>query len=119
MEEPTEEEVYDAISSISVDSSPGPDGFGSSFYLTCWKIVKNDVMEVVREFFKGDILPRYFCSSYIVLIPKVKDPQSLNKFRPISLCNVIYKIFSKLLVSKLALVIGDLISLEQGAFVKG
>ncbi|XP_057975434.1 uncharacterized protein LOC131162846 [Malania oleifera] len=49
-EEPTEEEVYVAISSIFMDSSPGPDGFGSSFYLTCWKIIKNDVMEAVRAF---------------------------------------------------------------------
>ncbi|KAK1549213.1 hypothetical protein Q3G72_006683 [Acer saccharum] len=91
--ESTEEEVYDVLKSISVDSCPGLDGFGSSFYITCWKIIKNDVM--------------------------VKNPHYFDKFRPISLCNVIYKAFSKILVHKLSLVIGDLISSEQGAFVKG
>ncbi|KAF5445103.1 hypothetical protein F2P56_034181 [Juglans regia] len=55
-EEPTKEEVYEAVSSISVDSSPGPDGFGSAFYITCWEIVKEDVMAAVPEFFKDDIV---------------------------------------------------------------
>ncbi|KAK3184523.1 hypothetical protein Dsin_031809 [Dipteronia sinensis] len=118
-EEPTEEEVYTVFKSLSVDSSPGPDGFGSSFYNTCWKIIKDDVMAAVKEFFKGDALPRFYCSSFIVLISKVKNPQSFDKFRPISLCNVIYKAFSKVLVNKLSMVIRDLISPEQGAFVRG
>ncbi|KAK1563420.1 hypothetical protein Q3G72_027295 [Acer saccharum] len=76
-------------------------------------------MEAVKEFFRGDDLLRFYCSSFIVLIPKVKDPQSFDKFHPISLCNVIYKVFSKILVDKLSLVIGDLISSEQGVFVRG
>ncbi|KAK3188861.1 hypothetical protein Dsin_028422 [Dipteronia sinensis] len=118
-EEPTEEEVYAVLKSISVDSSPGPDGFGSSFYLTCWKIIKDDVMAAVKEFFKGDALPRFYCSSFIVLIPKVKNPQSFDKFRPISLCNVIYKAFSRIIVNKSSMVIRDLISPAQGAFVRG
>ncbi|KAI9185134.1 hypothetical protein LWI28_004533 [Acer negundo] len=111
-EEPTEKEVYDALKSISVDSSPGPDGFGSSFYLTCWKIIKNYVMVTVNEFFRGDVLLCFYCSAFIVLIPKVKDPQSVDKFCPITLCNVIYMAFSKIPVDKLSLVIGDLISPE-------
>ncbi|KAI9186057.1 hypothetical protein LWI28_013379 [Acer negundo] len=82
-----DEDVYEILKSISVDSSPGLDGFGSSFYLTCWKIIKSDVMEAVKEFFKGDDLPHFYCSSIIV--------------------------------DKLSLVIGELISSEQEAFVRG
>lgn len=57
--------------------------------------------------------------SFIVLIPKVKEPSSFGHFRPISLCNVVYKAFSKLLVNRLAHVIEKIVSPEQGAFVKG
>lgn len=92
---PSEMEVRDAILSIPRNSSPGPDGFGSVFFQDCWNIVKEEVIEAARDFFAGSPLPRFYAASYIVLIPKVPNPQSFNKFRPISLCSVIYKIFFK------------------------
>ncbi|KAI9195370.1 hypothetical protein LWI28_014229 [Acer negundo] len=48
-----------------------------------------------------------------------ESPQSFDKFHPINLYNVLYKAFSKILINKLSLAIGDLISEEQGAFVRG
>ncbi|XP_042959541.1 uncharacterized protein LOC122294687 [Carya illinoinensis] len=117
--EPTEKEIYQAFASIKADSSPGPDGFGSAFYVSSWSIIKEDVMAAVREFYSGQTLPRYYSSSFLVLIPKIKNPQSYDSFRPISLCNVIYKVFSKTLVDKLSLILDDAIAPEQGAFVKG
>ncbi|KAK1578519.1 hypothetical protein Q3G72_030865 [Acer saccharum] len=49
---PTEEEVKRAVFSIPKDSSPGPDGFGSEFYMSCWDIVKDDVMDAAVDFFQ-------------------------------------------------------------------
>ncbi|KAF5482289.1 hypothetical protein F2P56_002872, partial [Juglans regia] len=49
---PSSQEVYEALCSIPEDSSPGPDGFGSGFYRSCWHIVGNGVVDAVSEFFR-------------------------------------------------------------------
>lgn len=97
---PTEDEVREVIVSIPMDSSPGPVGFSFAFYIKCWNIIKKDVVEATCNFLSGNSLPRFYSSSYIVLIPKVKNPQGFDNFQPISLCSVAYKIFSIILVNK-------------------
>lgn len=64
-------------------------------------------------------MPVSFNSTTVVLIPKIKTPQEIKQFRPISLCNVIYKICSKVLSNRLRCCMDDIISEEQRAFVPG
>lgn len=109
---PSMEEVKDAIFVIPIDSSPGPDGFGAGFLRSCWDIVKVDVMDAVNDFFSGKSFPRFYSVSSLVLIPKVDNPTSFDKFRPISLCSVIYKVCSKILVQRLNHIFSILISPE-------
>ncbi|XP_041001625.1 uncharacterized protein LOC121247323 [Juglans microcarpa x Juglans regia] len=116
---PTLEEVFEAVSSIPNQSTPGPDGFGAGFYKNCWEVVKVDVWKAVVEFFMIKDLPRFFTASYLVLIPKMESPTGFDKFCPISLCSVFYKICSKIIVSRLTGILPRLISLEQGAFIPG
>ncbi|KAJ0818578.1 putative RNA-directed DNA polymerase [Helianthus annuus] len=58
-------------------------------------------------------------SSFVALIPKIKDPQDLGNFRPISLVGSLYKIIAKVLVNRLKAVMNDVISENQSAFVGG
>ena len=77
----------------------------------------DDVVFVVLDFLNnGNMLPEINHTN-IVLIPKVKNPQKMSEFRPISLCNVIYKIISKVLANRLKQVLPDIISPTQSAFV--
>lgn len=54
--------------------------------------------------------------TYIALIPKVNSPETVNQYRPISLCNVSYKIITKFLVNRLRPLLSKCISINQGAF---
>ncbi|XP_042986314.1 uncharacterized protein LOC122314764 [Carya illinoinensis] len=116
---PSLEEVYDALSSIPVNSAPGPDGFGSGFYKSCWEVVKNDLWKAVLEFFDSKSLPKFFTASFLVLIPKVDSPTGFDKFRHISLCSVFYKLCPKIIVNRLTGLLPRLVSMEQGAFIPG
>jgi hypothetical protein len=57
-------------------------------------------------------------STFIALIPK-EEANTADKFRPITLCNVIYKIVSKLIANRLKSILKHIISSEQGGFVEG
>lgn len=114
-----EDEVRRALFMMGPNKAPGPDGFTAGFYQHHWEIVGPCVTRAVLNFLNGGELPSNVNSTTIVLIPKCKNPQNLKQFRPISLCNVIYKICSKVIANRLREVLDDVISVEQSAFVPG
>ena len=71
----------------------------------------------VLHFFKKNQLPPEWKSMFIALIPKVKSPNSAKDFKPISLCNVYYKVVSKVLVNRLKCVLSFIVSQEQSVFI--
>jgi hypothetical protein len=115
----TEEEISDALFQMGPLKAPGPDGFPARFFQRHWEILKEDVIRAVQLFFTNGVMPQGVNDTAIVLIPKGDNPQELKDFRPISLCNVIYKVISKCLVNRLRPWLGEIISPEQSAFVPG
>ncbi|CAL5382784.1 unnamed protein product [Camellia sinensis] len=115
----TPEEVWKAVKNIQAFKAPGKDGFQAFFYHTYWDIVGGSVFELVRNCFSTRIIPLDINRTLIALIPKVDNPESIKQFRPISLCNVTYKIITKILVSRLRPLLNGIISPNQSSFIPG
>uniref|UniRef100_A0A2N9HS98 Reverse transcriptase domain-containing protein n=1 Tax=Fagus sylvatica TaxID=28930 RepID=A0A2N9HS98_FAGSY len=116
---PNEEEIKDSLFSMESLKSPGPDGLPPLFYKHYWSIVKKDVIAAVQNFFTSGKLVKQSNHTFIALIPKVEGASKVNQFRPISLCNVSYKIAAKILASRLKGILPRIVSPWQGAFVPG
>ena len=86
-----------------------PDDFSTHFFKTYWETVRDDVISTVRDFFHYGSLHPSINSCNIVLIPKSKNPTSLNHFHPISVCNVSCKVISKILANRLKPMLSKLI----------
>lgn len=109
----SEEEVRIAVFQLGAVKAPGPDGFPGFFFQHYWDVVGTKVYQAVRSFFVGGYLLKEFNQTNLVLIPKVGNPTNLSQFRPISLCNFIVKIITKILANRLKKVLGSLISPNQ------
>jgi hypothetical protein len=104
---------------MGANKAPGPDGMTAGFFQFHWESVGQSVTSAVLHFLNGAEMPELVNSTTLVLIPKVKHPQEMKQFRPISLCNVIYKICSKVLANRLRGCLDDIVLEEQSAFVPG
>eukprot|EP00253_Pinus_taeda_P027507 PITA_27507 len=115
--EVTTEEIEWSIHSMPLDKTPGPDGFTVAFYRNHWEIIKKDYIRMAKNFFTKCKMGSSIKSSHLALTPKDPNPQSFDRFRPISLCNVSYKIITKILANRLKRILPSLISENQGGFV--
>lgn len=115
----TGEEVKCALDAIGDLKAPGPDGMSAVFYKRFWQKIGPKIKEEVLDVLNGGEMLAGWNETTIVLIPKVKSPESLTQYRPISLCNVLYKLISKVLANRLKVILPDLISPTQSAFVPG
>ena len=114
-----EEEISSAVWACGSEKSPGPDGLNFSFIKHFWKELKPEFLRFFSEFYVNAVFPKGLNSSFIALIPKIKDPQLISDFRPISLIGCVYKIIAKVLSNRLSKVMNHLIDERQSVFVKG
>ena len=115
----TNEEIERAIFQMGPHKAPGPNRIPAFFFQEFWDIVKQDILLSVKAFFHSGSLLKSLNHTYITLIPKMNNHDEVTHFRPISLCNVTYKIISKILVNRLKPLMDKLISPFQNAFIQG
>nr|GEW06255.1 putative RNA-directed DNA polymerase, eukaryota, reverse transcriptase zinc-binding domain protein [Tanacetum cinerariifolium] len=111
------DEIRLAVWNCGENKSPGLDGYSFEFFRKYWNLVGFDLCDAVEHFFETGSFPNGCNSSFVALIPKITDAKFVNDFPPISLIGSVYKVVTKVLANRLALVISDLISNTQSAFV--
>lgn len=116
---PTEGEVIKALNTIGPDKAVGPDGFTAAILQEHWEVFREPILGQVSAFFQTATMPSDVSRSNLVLIPKSEQAAKVGDYRPISVCNVIYKIISKLLTLRLKPYISGCISRAQSAFLPG
>ncbi|GLT63047.1 hypothetical protein SLA2020_356410 [Shorea laevis] len=116
---PFEAEILKAVHSMKPYKAPGPDGTHPLFYQKLWATVKDKVCNDVKQIFQESSIPAKWNECLLVLIPKVKSPETIQQYRPIGLCNTSYKIISKILVHRLKPWMDKIISPCQSSFIPG
>lgn len=119
MKIPSVDEVKACFGRLHPLKSPRTDGFPGCFYINYWNTVEDRVTRFVQECFRLRAMPKSVNRTFIVLIPKTKQPSCFNHSRPISLSNFVYKIVSKIITDRLKGLMGKTISKHQGAFLEG
>uniref|UniRef100_A0A803PDB5 Reverse transcriptase domain-containing protein n=1 Tax=Cannabis sativa TaxID=3483 RepID=A0A803PDB5_CANSA len=112
------DDIFNILSSMSDDNSSGSDGIFIMFYTNYCHIVGDLVYKAILRVLNDRGDPSYFNQTLITLIPKVKKPTSMSQLRPISLCTVLYKLVSKVIVLRLKPFLSLVISKSQSAFLQ-
>lgn len=113
------DELKQALFSIPDEKSPGIDSYTSLFFKKAWEIVGLDVIEAIKDFFTHGKLLSEVNVTAITLVPKVKCPATVSDYRPIACWNILYKTITKLISTRLNIVLPNLVSPNKGAFITG
>ncbi|GAU12587.1 hypothetical protein TSUD_131970 [Trifolium subterraneum] len=115
----TKVEIQQALFQMHPDKSPGPDGFNPAFYQRFWEQCSDYIFSAASTSLERGYFPTSLNETNICLIPKCDNPTSMKDLRPISLCNVLYKMISKVLANRLKCCLDKCVPQEQSAFVEG
>ena len=99
--------------------TPSPNGFQCIFFKKYWHIVGDDIFNLVSSSFHTGYFDLGISDTLISLIPKIDSPNTYKDFRPISLCNIVYKIIIKVLVHRLRPILDTVIGPYQSSFLPG
>jgi len=113
------EEFKTSIFSMKPDKCAGPDGFNPGLFQKFWPTCVEELFNQCCDWLATGSFPSSLNSTNIALIPKGDSHTSMKHWRPIALCNVMYKVVAKVLANRLKVVLDKCISECQSAFVLG
>jgi hypothetical protein len=116
-EEISNKDILSTLSSFQKGKSSGLDGLTVEFYLGLYDLLKDDILKVAKESKKSRKIVGSFNATFLALIPKNKEAISFEDFRPISCCNLIYKLIAKIIALCLNPILSEIISEEQYRFL--
>ncbi|KAA3477190.1 reverse transcriptase [Gossypium australe] len=115
----TKEEVWEVLTSMGATKPLGEYGFSTLFFQKYWHIIGDEVSIFCLQHLNGGMEVSPINTTHIGLIPKKVNPTNLSHFRPIILCNVIYKIMAKAIANRFRGVLEKCIDDARSAFVRG
>ncbi|XP_061366310.1 uncharacterized protein LOC133309544 [Gastrolobium bilobum] len=116
---PDEVEIKSIVFKMGRFKAPGPDGLNAAFFQSQWHLVGKSVCELIRSIFDDPRKIQLVNQTHLCLIPKVDNPECVRDFKPISLCNVSYKIVTKVIANRLRNLMPRWVAPNQCSFVKG
>jgi hypothetical protein len=112
-------EVLSTLKGFAASKSPGPDGWTVEFFLAFFYLLGPKLLAVVEESRLKGKVSGALNATFLALIPKSDKPNTFEGFRPISLCNLTYKIITKIIAARIKSSLSTGISKEQFGFLEG
>ena len=117
-----EKEIKTAIRESHNGKSPGWDGLPAEFYKTLLE-KEPRVLSILARVFNNILetkeMPARWKDGLLTIMFKKGDPEDIKNYRPLTLMNTDYKLFTSILMRRLVRGLGDAIGLHQSAFIPG
>lgn len=104
---------------LNPNKALGLDGFSMGFFQNFWDIMGNDPFLEAEESRSKMTMLGAINHTFLPLIPKKEGPQSMGDFRPITLCNTVHKVVTKIIANRIKEELNAVISKEQSGFALG